>query len=467
MTTHPMNPVRSEKGVALIIVLLLLAVMAGLTTGLSLNGQTEIAMAHNETYYAGARAAAEAGMNRAVEQIVESNDIDLLAFPTVPDIGNGPFDLTDDYSYRYEIIDDDDPSLYPIPLTADQLAAMGENGDGAVNLNTRMLLRCIGMGPRGTVVTVTRVLSSTEIPDLPETETLLSNPAIIVNGNLDFTGNAMVKGLKGNVHANGNITGNTSKDDNISGDVTATGTVDPAIEAVGMVAGSMPSISLPVIQAEDYENLADYILRADGTIRLAGTGDPGTLCGAACPSNNNWTWQAASSTWRASGTSPKTGTYYAETNVEIHGTGGNPPVQMSVIAEGSIKITGNGKFSPENGAGIQFVTNGDFVLGGTVLAEDTTVDFDGQIMAREQIEIYGTSKFQGRVMAENRDSASNACTVAAVTGCRRGTDTIDKNSIHGTLTVTYNGNLGDIETPIVIPGGASTYTNNISGWIEQ
>ncbi len=70
MTTHPMNPVRSEKGVALIIVLLLLAVMAGLTTGLTLNGQTEIAMAHNETYYAGARAAAEAGMNRAVEQII-------------------------------------------------------------------------------------------------------------------------------------------------------------------------------------------------------------------------------------------------------------------------------------------------------------------------------------------------------------------------------------------------------------
>jgi type II secretory pathway component PulK len=57
MITHPMNPVRSERGVALIIVLLLLAVMAGLTTGLTLNGQTEIAMAHNELYYAGARAA--------------------------------------------------------------------------------------------------------------------------------------------------------------------------------------------------------------------------------------------------------------------------------------------------------------------------------------------------------------------------------------------------------------------------
>ena len=70
MTTHPIKPVRSEKGVALIIVLLLLAVMSGLTTGLTLNGHTEISMASNELYYAGARAAAEAGMNRAVEQII-------------------------------------------------------------------------------------------------------------------------------------------------------------------------------------------------------------------------------------------------------------------------------------------------------------------------------------------------------------------------------------------------------------
>src|SRR5688500_4282758 len=134
MTTHPMNPIRSENGVALIIVLLLLAVMAGLTTGLTLNGQTEIAMAHNETYYAGARAAAEAGMNRAVEQIIASTDIDLLAIPTVPDIGNGPFDLTDEYSYRYEILDDDDPSLYPVALTGDQLAAMGENEIGRAHV---------------------------------------------------------------------------------------------------------------------------------------------------------------------------------------------------------------------------------------------------------------------------------------------------------------------------------------------
>src|SRR5436190_11528369 len=102
MITHPMNLIRSEKGVALIIVLLLLAVMAGLTAGLSLNSQTEIAMAHNETYYAGARAAAEAGINRATEQIIGNTTTNLLTTKAIPVIGNGPFVLNNEYSYSFE-----------------------------------------------------------------------------------------------------------------------------------------------------------------------------------------------------------------------------------------------------------------------------------------------------------------------------------------------------------------------------
>ena len=33
------------------------------------------------------------------------------------------------------------------------------------------------------------------------------------------------------------------------------------------------------------------------------------------------------------------------------------------------------------------------------------------------------------------------------------------------MTVTYNGSLGGI--PVTIPGGPDTYTNTISGWMEQ
>src|SRR6185436_13913143 len=213
MITHPMNPIRSEKGIALIIVLLLLAVMAGLTTGLSLSSQTEIAMAHNETYYAGARAAAEAGLNRATELIQNTTNPDyvllnLLVTKSVPGIGNGPFVLTNEYSYSFEILDDDDPALYngvaltgPKTTVGTQLNAMNENGDPNDDDNMRMILRATATGPHGTSVTIARVLEQVAFPDLPETTTI--NPAILVNGNLDLNGNSLVvNGTQGNVHAN-------------------------------------------------------------------------------------------------------------------------------------------------------------------------------------------------------------------------------------------------------------------------
>lgn len=464
MTTHPMDPVRSEKGVALVIVLLLLAVMAGLTTGLTLNGQTEIAMATNEAYYSGARAAAEAGMNRAIQQITNpaNNTINLLDDPNIPAIGNGPFNLNADYSYSFVIVDDDDPSLYTDPLDADQLARMGENGDPAVNLNTRMILRCIGTGPRGTTVTLSRILSSTAIPDLPTINNVVTNPAILVNGNIDIGGNTRILGTQGNVHANGDVTGAGSVD--ITGDLTATGTVPDGITPDGLKAGGMPPITVPEIKASDFRSLADWILPATGSVPLRASDN--APCGAKtlpCPSG----WTKSGTTWSASGDMPTSATYYVEGDATIHGTGKSTGfTQLSVITEGSLKITGNGKFKPENGVGIQFVTNGDFELGGTVDADDS-VDMDGQIMVREQMKIYGNSEFQGRVMVENRDSATNVYDASTNPNGRRGTSSLTENTLTGNMTVTYNGGLGNITTEIVIPGGATTFANNVSGWIEQ
>jgi hypothetical protein len=464
MITHPINPVRSEKGVALIIVLLLLAVMAGLTTGLTLNGQTEIAMASNELYYAGARAAAEAGMNRAVEQIIGDTATDLLATPTVPNIGNGPFDLNEQYSYEYEILDDDNNLLYPalpLGLSDEQLDQMGENGDPAVNANTRMILRSIGRGPKGTTVTLARVLSSTEIPDLPGLDTMLSNPAILVNGNLDMNGNDRVLGSRGNIHANGNITGTSGT---VTGDITATGTVADSLDPIGLKAGGMPPISVPEIKASDFIGLADWIMTPAGAILRASDSVPCGGAGPVCPAG--WNFTLATNTWSRSGSMPPTATYYVQGNAEIHGTGGSSMTPVSIITEGNLKITGNGKFRPENGAGIQFVTNGDFELGGTVDADDS-VDMDGQIMVREQMKIYGNSKFQGRVMVEDREHGDNIYNAITNPNGSRGGDVLTANTLSGNMQVTYNGGLGDIVTEIVIPPGPSTYTNNISGWIEQ
>ncbi|MDP3719442.1 MAG: hypothetical protein Q8T13_16895 [Acidobacteriota bacterium] len=480
MTTPPsVNAVRSEKGVALVIVLLLLAVMMGLTTGMTLSGQTDIAMASNELNYAGARAAAEAGLNRAIEQIIADTSTNLLAGADgevdagnplaaanadngrIPGIGNGPFTIGDRFAYTLQILDDDDPSLYPTALAEAQLTQMAEDGSPYTSLNDRLILRAIGTGPRGTTVSIMRVLQSVATGAIPPTSTtILSNPAILVGGSLDINGNITVGGTEGNIHTNGNVTGGGSED--ISGDITATGTVADGLDPAGLKAGGMPPITIPEIKAEDYRNLADWILTSTGERRRA---SDNALCGGAgpvCPTG----WSFSGGAWSSSGAMPSAATYYVEGPVSVHGTGKSVLTSVSIIAEGSITITGNGKFRPENSAKIQFVTNGDFELGGTVDADDS-VDLDGQIMVREQMRIYGNSEFQGRVMVENRDGTTNAYDASTNPHGRRGASTTDANTLAGNMRVTYNGNLGDIVTTVETPGSDPTFTNNISGWIEQ
>jgi Cu2+-exporting ATPase len=79
MTTKPIVDTRSEKGMALVVVLLLMAVLSGLATGFAMNGQTESAMAVNEVYYAGARAAAEAGISTWQAEVAPAAKAERLA----------------------------------------------------------------------------------------------------------------------------------------------------------------------------------------------------------------------------------------------------------------------------------------------------------------------------------------------------------------------------------------------------
>lgn len=480
MTTQRSTSLRSEKGVALITVLLLLAVMSALATGLAMSGQTEIAMASNEMYYAGARAAAEAGLNRATEHLNDVNTLNLLAGADntvdglnpnytganadngrVPTIGNGPFPLANGYSYQVQILDDDDDSLYAVPLTNDQRTQMGEQNPANKFLsgNDRLILRATGFGPRNTRVVVMRVLQSVAVNNVTTTTTTtIANPALLVDGDLDLQGGLDIWGKRGNVHANGNITGQVSSGGGITGDITATGTVDDRLDPAGMKAGNMPPIAVPDIRAADYKNLADFILKADGTVQVASTGLP---CVLSCPTG----WSYSGGAWSSSGAPPSSATYYVEGPVSIHGTGNHPLTAISIIAEGNIQITGNGKFQPENASKIQFVTNGDFVSNADA---NDPLDIDGQVMVREQLKLQGGFDFQGRVMVKNKDSATNVYDAVTNPHGRRGPNSETNNTVNGTVSIQYNGTLDDIVTTQTFTTPLpTTYTNNVSGWMEQ
>jgi len=456
---------------ALIVVLLLLGVMAALTTGLSLTSQTEVSMATNERFYAGARAAAEAGLNRAIERIIDPVNIDkdLLADGVIPDIGNGPHIFGDEFQYRFEILDDDDPSLYIAALSTEQLAAMEEPGnDPDVDENDYLIVRAIGTGPKGTAVMLSRILHSMEAENITTTtETPWSDPALLVNGNLTMNGNNGIVGLEGNVHANGNINANGGSG-TITGDFKASGTFDGGGIAVapGTVhGGGFPPITVPDVKAQDYKSLATWVLKADGT-RVSR--NPATSVETACSGKTcalaSWGYSGGAWSWSGSSMPPE-GTYYVEGPVSVKGTGSPAFAKVSIIAEGNITLTGNGRFQTHNTSKIQFVTNGDLTMG--VDANDDN-SVDGQILVREQFKMHGKGEFQGRVTVQNKDSGTNGCTTTFV-NCRRGSSDITENTLNGGITIRYDGGLEEIagEPVEVITDAPNTFTNNFFGWIEQ
>jgi hypothetical protein len=471
MKTTPIAHARSERGIALVVVLLLMAVLSGLATGFAMNGQVESSMANNEVYYAGARAAAEAGMNRAVEAIRLNTAADLLsgqdgAVDPLVAVGTGvnadngnigfllagasPYalDANGQYSYTLEVFDDDDPRLYSTALTVAQLAAMNpggvpEDGTGFTDTNDQLILRATGFGPSNTVVTLARVLLSQENVAVPPPSL---NPAILVNGDLNIGGNITVAGLAGSVHSNGDLTIDGASAD-ISKNATASGEFDATqqFEAGGTQGGGYANINVPDIHAADYAHLAGYILHDNGTKTLA---DGVTACVAAC---SNWTWSGGQ--WVITGNQANTGTFYVEGSVSISGSPGsnNNPIAMSVIATGSIDISGSPKFQPALSSGgvdhkYQFITDGDLKIGGAAGLVDP--ETEGQILVREQVHIAGNPKFRGRIMVGDADDAQSL---------------VETNAIPGNPTFTYDGTLGALPSN----AGAPTYTNNFSGWIEQ
>ncbi len=470
MTTAPLNPGQSERGVALIIVLLLLAVMTALGTGMAVNSQVEIAMATNEAFYAGARAAAEAGLNRGARAVVDNKTYNLLAgkdgvAATIDDGDIGflmagftrwpeAIGTSGQYSYTVEILDDDDDQLYATPLTEAQVKVMLEDGKPTSNSNHRLVIRATGFGPNGTTVRVAKMVSSVDDTSPGSSTPSFSNPAILVNGDLVMSGRFSIAGEHGNVHANGDLTVHGSIG-YVEKDLTAVGTLRAADGiAKRKQSPGAETINVRAIDANNYINEANYILNADGTKLMA----DGSACNATCvAASNGWSWTSAGG-WRISGSSAPTGTFFVNGEVTISGSPGSAksPARLAIIATGSISVTGSPYLSlptpvdPANTSRLQFVTNGDLKLAGPADIDDLT-SVEGRSMVREQLHISGKPQLQGQIIVQNAESVATLVT---------------DNTISGAPNITYNGSFDPINTPVFAPG-VTSYTNNVFGWLES
>lgn len=432
-------PPPSERGSALIGVLLLLMVMSALTAAFAVSGQTETLVVRNHQTAAQARAAAESGLNHASQVTfawlalwpntyasVDAALDALLADPTLlePALEAGVrIDVpgTTDAEYEVFIVDEDDASRAggANSLTADADASNNENGNGEDDANRSLVIRAVGYGPNGSRAELEGIVAPYQLP------------VIITDGDLTVSGNPTVNaGAPGGIHSNSNLTMTGSAAvigvPLSNGTATASGTFSGTISviATGGTEGGVATKRIPQVRASSYRPWADFILGAGGVI----TNSSGVVvCTASNPNDCRDThgWRFSSGTWELENDLADDTTVYAETPVKIAGSPGTSildPVNITIIAEGSIEISGSPVLAPDN-AELLFVTDGDLKLSGNLQVEVA----EGQMLVREQLQISGNPVLLGQIIVEN---ASNDDT------------TVTENRISGNPVISYNGDVG-------------------------
>ncbi len=428
----------NERGSALILVLLVLMMMSALTAALAVNGQTETLISRNQRAGAQAQAAAEAGLNHAVElattYIFEWN---ANGFTIGPEEAVDALLLGPDGASGTALTDVDNGSLAArvgagietaeaIPLGTPQSVVAGgvatyeafildddadapdEDGDLVNDINETLIVRATGYGPDNTKVVLEALIAPVPLG------------AIVTNGDLDISGSVTIDGTDGSVHSNGDLTISGGASD-IDGTVTASGTYTGSPAGSG---GAAP-VPVPAISASDYLHYADFILTSSGTMTdQAGTvlctWSGATLC-------NNWDWDSGSGVWSISSTAPPAGTYYVEGGVTIAGSPGSEatPMQITIIAEDSIDMSGSPDMIPDTPE-LLFVTDGDLeITGGLDIIDPLTTQ--GQMLVHEQVNLAGNPTLGGQLIVENAPTVSPLVTA---------------NTISGNVSITYNGGLG-------------------------
>jgi len=268
--------------------------------------------------------------------------------------------------------------------------------------NGRILVRSVGTGRNGATATLEMLVGVVPLP------------AVLVDGNLRLNGNPAVFGPAGAVHSNGNleIAGVPCAEEYFS----ATGTVGdssgnwPNAKTGRGCANNPPDgeddpadlrpgesrVPVPQISPADYRLQANFFLGNDGVIRDRNGVDITLLV-------PDWSWDPGNRRWVA-GNKIVGGTYYAEGNIEITGNPGQsnpkePPLPLTLLAEGWINVSGNPRTTPALVSGTLAVS----MLAGTDLrlSGNPSTTYRGLHYARHQIDFSGNPALNGQVIAAN------------------------------------------------------------------
>lgn len=428
---HRLNPLRGEKGIALVVSFLILFLLSALAMALVITAAVETRVSSIQLWDTQALFVAEAGIEEAIQRlnlqfptqvtvngqtfnaaVKDTGALDpgwatrifLCAYP--PPEGSGAVEHTATVQDVQNWLTYSHPTAEDLALTITHKL----NRDGTIRLLDGEPINMITVSGR-------KALAKRELLAEVSPERWQSNNAVLSDGPLTINGNPTIQGTSGSVHTNEDlrIAGNPS----ISGDATASGSItitgNPTIG--GEVREEVPEQWIPDVKATDFRYMAEYILGREGSIQDS----------AGRPVSEDLGWQFSGGKWKVSGNWASPGAYYVEGNALISGNPGEPdsPWQATVVAEGWIQFTGNPYMSARSG-GILLVAEGDADQDG-LIDKEPVLKVSGNPAA--QAENYcgallsaGDSKISGNPSVEGCIVAEGSC------------------SISGNPTITYNGN---------------------------
>jgi hypothetical protein len=258
------------------------------------------------------------------------------------------------------------------------------------DLNGRVLVRCRSLTTDGASAEVAAIIGS------------VPQPAIAADGNLNFSGTPTIAGVCGGVHANGNISAGSNT--TIQTQATATGTASGGFKLPNGTdapeLGGQPEVPIPDLPPLTFCAGADFRLTSSGNVVNLSTG--ASTPAIAAPVNG---WKRSSGPplvkWDLAGVGAVGGTYCVEGNAYISGNNGTAvtPLNLSVVATGSIEVSGNPFLIADHDDEILFLAGGDLSISGNPSAGAN--NFQGLVYAGAQCKTSGNPVLFGQLMCNN------------------------------------------------------------------
>jgi type IV pilus assembly protein PilW len=265
-----------------------------------------------------------------------------------------------------------------------------------------------------------------------EASACATTATLLIGGDLETAAKPSFLGCGNSVHVNGDwkVSGNPTV---VAGSVTVSGTVDgsdrledEAGDSVSVQEGA-PEQALP--QYDDpfstHCATADYTLTADGNVRIEATGVELPATGTA-----QYGWKRTASSpvvWTYDTNTEFPGTFCVEGSAEIKkdpGNGESGAMSMSVIAQGSIKVSGKPWLTADDPSGFLFLAGGDIDL--KVEDMGSTNTYTGSIYAYSQCKLDGKGRVNGQLTCADNATPATAKEHAS------------KNELKNDIVLTYN-----------------------------